>query len=48
VFTREVRAELVAVAGVFKVFEQLPADLAGHSVQALLDGEQLRFARLDD
>jgi septum site-determining protein MinC len=47
VFTREFHAELVAVAGVFKVFEQLPADLAGHPVQALLDGEELRFARLD-
>jgi hypothetical protein len=33
---------------VFKVFEQLPADLAGHPVQALLVGEELRFARLDD
>jgi septum site-determining protein MinC len=47
VFVREFRAELVAVAGVFKVFEQLPADLAGHPVQALLAGEELRFARLD-
>lgn len=47
VFTQEFRAELVAVAGVFKVFEQLPADLAGHPVQALLAGEELRFARLD-
>lgn len=47
VFTREFRAELVAVAGVFKVFEKLPADLAGQPVQALLAGEELRFARLD-
>jgi septum site-determining protein MinC len=47
VFTQEFRAELVAVAGVFKVFEQLPAELAGHAVQALLAGEELRFARLD-
>ena len=47
VFVREFRAELVAVAGVFRIFEQLPADLAGQSVQALLDGEELRFARLD-
>jgi septum site-determining protein MinC len=48
VFIREFRPELVGVAGVFKVFEQLPADLAGHPVQALLVGEELRFARLDD
>ncbi|MFO7324992.1 MAG: septum site-determining protein MinC [Pseudomonadota bacterium] len=47
VFTTEFRAELVAVAGVFKVFEQLPAELAGRAVQALLAGEELRFARLD-
>lgn len=46
-FVREFRAELVAVAGVFRIFEQLPADLAGHPVQALLDGEELRLARLD-
>lgn len=46
VFTREFHAELVGVAGVFKVFEQLPADLAGQPVQALLAGEELRFARL--
>jgi septum site-determining protein MinC len=47
VFTHEFHAELVAVAGVFKVFEKLPADLAGRPVQALLAGEELRFARLD-
>ncbi len=48
VFTQEFYAELVAVAGVFKVFEKLPAELAGHSVQTLLVGEELRLARLDD
>jgi septum site-determining protein MinC len=48
VFVREFLPELVGVAGVFKVFEQLPADLAGRPVQALLFGEELRFARLDD
>jgi septum site-determining protein MinC len=47
VFTREFRAELVAVAGVFRVFEQLPAELAGQPVQALLAGEDLRCTRLD-
>jgi septum site-determining protein MinC len=47
VFTHEFHAELVAVAGVFKVFEKLPADMAGRPVQALLAGEELRFARLD-
>lgn len=48
VFIQEFHAELVAVNGVFKVFEQLPRELAGRPVQALLDGEELRFARLDD
>lgn len=48
VFTQAFGAELVAVAGVFKVFEQLPADLAGHPVQTMLVGEELRLARLGD
>ena len=47
VFVREFRAELVAVAGVFRIFEQLPADLAGQPVQALLAGEELRLVRLE-
>lgn len=47
VFVQEFRAELIAVAGVFKIFEQLPKDLAGHPVQALLSGEELRLVRLD-
>lgn len=47
VFSHQFHAELVAVAGVFKVFEQLPAELAGQPVQALLDGDDLRCARLD-
>lgn len=44
VFCQEFRAELVAIAGVFRVFETLPAELAGHPVQAWLEGEDLRFA----
>jgi septum site-determining protein MinC len=46
VFCQEFRAELVSIAGVFRVFETLPAELAGHPVQAWLDGEDLRFARI--
>jgi septum site-determining protein MinC len=45
-FCQEFRAELVAIAGVFRVFETLPAELAGQPVQAWLDGEDLKFARL--
>ncbi|HVO46109.1 MAG TPA: septum site-determining protein MinC [Steroidobacteraceae bacterium] len=46
VFCQEFRAELVSIAGVFRVFETIPAELAGHPVQSWLDGETLRFARL--
>ncbi|HEU4617147.1 MAG TPA: septum site-determining protein MinC [Gammaproteobacteria bacterium] len=46
VFCQEFRAELVSIAGVFRVFETLPAELAGHPVQAWLDGEDLKFARI--
>lgn len=46
VFCQEFRAELVAIAGIFRVFETLPPELAGHAVQAWLAGDQLHFARL--
>jgi septum site-determining protein MinC len=44
VFCQEFSAELVSIAGVFRVFETLPPELAGRPVQAWLDGEDLRFA----
>src|SRR5487761_634622 len=43
VFCQEFRAELVSIAGVFRVFETLPPELAGKPVQAWLDGDDLRF-----
>jgi septum site-determining protein MinC len=46
VFCQEFRAELVSIAGVFRVFETLPPELAGKTVQAWLDGDDLRFAPL--
>ena len=46
VFCQEFRAELVSIAGVFRVFETLPPELAGKPVQAWLDGDNLRFATL--
>lgn len=46
VFCREFQAELVSIAGVFRVFEVLPPELAGKPVQAWLDGDDLRFAPL--
>jgi septum site-determining protein MinC len=46
VFCQEFHAELVSIAGVFRVFETIPAELAGKPVQAWLDGEDLHFARV--
>jgi septum site-determining protein MinC len=44
VFCQEFDAELVSIAGVFRVFETIPAALAGMPVQAWLAGEDLHFA----
>lgn len=44
VFCHEFNAELVSIAGVFRVFETIPPELIGQPVQAWLDGEDLRFA----
>jgi septum site-determining protein MinC len=44
VFCQEFHAELVSVAGVFRVFETLPAELAGRPVQAWLEASDLRLA----
>jgi septum site-determining protein MinC len=46
VFCHDFHAELVSVAGVFRVFETIPPDLAGKPVQAWLDGDDLRFGRI--
>jgi septum site-determining protein MinC len=46
VFCHEFNAELVSVAGVFRVFETIPLELAGKPVQAWLDGDDLRFGRI--
>ncbi|WEN14438.1 septum site-determining protein MinC [Rhodanobacter sp. AS-Z3] len=46
IFVSDFRAELVAIAGQYRVFEQIPADLEGHSVQCWLDGEKLMIAKL--
>jgi septum site-determining protein MinC len=44
VFCQDFHAELVSIAGVFRVFETIPTALAGKPVQAWLDGEDLHFA----
>ncbi len=46
VFCQQFNAALVSIAGVFRVFETLPDELAGQPVQAWLEGEDLRFARI--
>lgn len=46
VFCQEFHAELVSIAGVFRVFETIPEELAGKPVQAWLDGDDLRFAAI--
>jgi septum site-determining protein MinC len=46
IFVSDFRAELVAIAGHYRVFEQIPKDLEGQSVQCWLEGEKLLIAKL--
>jgi len=46
IFISDFRAELVAIAGQYRVFEQIPDNLEGQSVQCWLDGEKLMIAKL--
>ncbi|CAM5577347.1 septum site-determining protein MinC [Rhodanobacter lindaniclasticus] len=46
IFVSGFRAELVAIAGQYRVFEQIPAELEGQSVQCWLEGDKLLIARL--
>ena len=46
VFCQEFNAELVSIAGVFRVFETIPPELAGKPVQAWLEGDALNFSRI--
>lgn len=46
IFVSGFRAELVAIAGQYRVFEQIPPELEGQSVQCWLEGEKLLIARL--
>jgi septum site-determining protein MinC len=48
VFCQEFNAELVSIAGVFRVFETIPAELAGLPVQAWLAGDDLKFAKIGE
>lgn len=46
IYCQEFHAELVSIAGQYRVFEDLPEDLRGKPVQAWLEGEKLLLARL--
>jgi septum site-determining protein MinC len=46
IFCREFHAELVAIAGHYKVMEDLPVELRGKAVQIWLDNEQIHIAAL--
>lgn len=46
IYCQEFHAELVSIAGQYRVFEDLPPDLRGKPVQAWLEGEKLLLARL--
>jgi septum site-determining protein MinC len=45
IYVHDFRAELVAIAGHYRVFEQIPKDLEGQSVRCWLEGEKLLLAR---
>ena len=47
IFCREFLAELVAIAGHYKVLEEIPKDLRGKPAQVWLDGDELKIAALD-
>ena len=47
IFCREFHAELVAVAGHYKVLEDIPKELRGKPVQVWLEKGQLKLAALD-
>lgn len=46
IFCRDFQAELVAVAGHYKVLEDIPAGLRGKPVQVWLENDSLRMAEL--
>ncbi len=47
IFCREFHAELVAVAGHYKVLEEIPKELLGKPVQIWLEHDKLRIEQLD-
>ncbi|MDR3385676.1 MAG: septum site-determining protein MinC [Rudaea sp.] len=46
IYCMDFQAELVSIAGHYRVFEEFPADLRGKPAQAWLDGDKLLLAKL--
>ena len=46
IYCQEFHAELVSIAGQYRVFEDIPADLRGQRVQAWLEGDRLVLRKL--
>lgn len=46
IFCREFHAELVSIAGQYRVFEDIPENLRGKPAQAWLDADKLRVEKL--
>jgi septum site-determining protein MinC len=46
IYCQDFQAELVSIAGHYRVLEDVPANLRGQAVQAWLDGERLLMERL--
>ena len=46
IYCQDFQAELISIAGHYRVFEDMPQDLRGQAVQAWLDGERLVVEKL--
>ena len=46
IYCQDFQAELISIAGHYRVFEDMPQDLRGRAVQAWLDGERLVVEKL--
>lgn len=46
IYCQEFHAELVSIAGHYRVFEDIPAELRGQPVQAWLDGDKLLLKKM--
>ncbi|MGA8277339.1 MAG: septum site-determining protein MinC [Rhodanobacteraceae bacterium] len=46
IYCQQFHAELISIAGHYRVFEDMPAELRGRPVQAWLDGDKLLLANL--